>query len=302
MILLFLSEFTSFVQVKTSSELLVDMNRKADKLKINIDITMMKLPCSIVSIDVQDIMGTHTLNVHGTIVKTRVDKDERLLEKMVEIKKEGGGAVVSHDGHSHEHVEQPNYDEVKNAVLAGEGCNLKGQLEVLRVPGNFHISSHAFGDILGRLQSEGVYKFDISHKINHLSFGSEDNIINIKNKFNVGILNPIDGVIKKQIETNKVYEYYLKVVPTTYADIDGNTYNVHQFTSNSNEITAQMMVPTVFFRYDISPILVRIEQYKQSLFHFFIQICAIIGGMYSVTGILDSLIHRLLRKTGPKSD
>jgi hypothetical protein len=34
---------------------------------------------------------------------------------------------------------------------AGEGCLLEGTIIINKVPGNFHISTHAFGGIVGRL-------------------------------------------------------------------------------------------------------------------------------------------------------
>ena len=44
------------------------------------------------------------------------------------------------------------------------------------------------------------------------------------------------------------YNYYLSVVPTTYVDVSGNEYFVHQFTSNENEIETHHL-PAVYFRY-----------------------------------------------------
>lgn len=53
-------------------------------------------------------------------------------------------------------------------------------------------------------------------------------------------------------------------------------------------------------RFDMSPVTVKYWQYKENLWHFLIQICAIIGGIFSVTGIIDALIHKsiaaILRK------
>jgi hypothetical protein len=50
----------------------------------------------------------------------------------------------------------------------------------------------------------------------------------------------------------------------------------------------------------MSPVTVKYWQYKENLLHFLIQICAIIGGIFSVTGIIDALIHKsiaaILRK------
>ena len=89
-------------------------------------------------------------------------------------------------------------------------------------------------------------------------------------------------------------------MPTTYTDIRGNSYYVNQFTSSTNEVPAQMMLPAIYFRFDLSPISVKYWQYKENIFHFIIQLCAIIGGIFSVTGIIDALIHKsvlvLLRK------
>jgi hypothetical protein len=252
---------------------------------------MKKLPCSILSLDSQDVMGTHSLNIHGKITKKKLDRTGRVIGELTE---EKGNQLMNSDS-EHDHSHQPDYEEVKKAVQNGEGCQIVGNIEVLRVPGNFHISSHAFGNVVAQLAGEGLYEFDVSHTVNHISFGDESDIKHITNNFSVGILNPMDGVSKNKKEDNKIYEYYLKVVPTSYTDVAGTTYNAHQFTANSNEVESNMTIPTIFFRYDISPILVKIVQYKQNFFHFFIQICAIVGGMFTVMGILDNLLYRLTR-------
>lgn len=79
------------------------------------------------------------------------------------------------------------------------------------MPGNFHISAHAYGAIIQRLASEGVLNFDVAHKINHLSFGDDKDIQIIKSSFGTGEINPLDGV-KKEEYSRKVYEYYMKVL------------------------------------------------------------------------------------------
>lgn len=297
MVFLFLNELSAFVQIKTSSEMLVDLNRSSDHLIINLDITLHRLPCQIISLDLQDIMGTHSLNIGGKLFKNRLDKNGLVLGVMEHFKNKPSvpARVHGHDNHSND-SDMSDYEEIKKAVQNGEGCKLVGTIQVLRVPGNFHISSHAYGNIIARLAAENIYDFDISHTVNHLSFGDESHVKYIKNNFEIGKLDPIDNTYKKQTKEHKIYEYYLKVVPTTYTNIKGETFNVHQFTANSNDVSAEMMVPTIFFRYDISPILVKIVQYKQGFFHFFIQICAIIGGIFTVTGILDTVIHKVSRK------
>jgi hypothetical protein len=62
----------------------------------------------------------------------------------------------------------------------------------------------------------GVMKFDLSHKINSLSFGDEKDFKSIKSDFHhkEDTLTPLDGKRKEfhNNEMNKVYEYYLKVL------------------------------------------------------------------------------------------
>ena len=164
-----------------------------------------------------------------------------------------------------------------------------------QVPGNFHFSSHAYISIIEKLVGDSVFKFDLTHKINHLSFGDEKDFVSIRNHFTseVDTLSPLDGKSKVTgTDMKKVYEYYLKVIPTQYVDINKNVYNVHQITANDHEYNSQFMLPSIFFRYDLSAITVKNEQYKETLFHFFVQICAIVGGVFTVVGLIDSVVNK----------
>lgn len=107
---------------------------------------------------------------------------------------------------------------------------------------------------------------------------------------------PLDGIQKiRDPNLKKMYEYYLKVVPTQYNEINGKAFEVNQFSCNSNDVKSNMFFPTLYFRFDIAPILIKYQQYKDSSFEFFVQICAIVGGIYSVIGIIDTLVNRLIR-------
>ena len=63
-------------------------------------------------------------------------------------------------------------DKIKKELKENQGCRIAGFIEVVRVPGNFHISHHAFGDLLNALNAEEIY-LDNSFRINHLSFGTK---------------------------------------------------------------------------------------------------------------------------------
>ena len=134
MVILFISEFRSFIKVKTSSEMLVDSSHSQDLLKINIDIVLTKLPCSIVAMDIQDIMGNYSKNVHGKLLKNRVDRNGNLISQYIEPHQQENQKYMNS-------VTQPEINELKRELKDQEGCQLVGNINVMRVPGNFHISS-----------------------------------------------------------------------------------------------------------------------------------------------------------------
>ena len=47
----------------------------------------------------------------------------------------------------------------------------------------------------------------------------------------------------------------------------------------------------VFFYYDISPMLIINREHQKSFTHFMTGICAIVGGIFTVAGILDGFIY-----------
>eukprot|EP00252_Welwitschia_mirabilis_P013399 TRINITY_DN2948_c0_g1_i1.p1 TRINITY_DN2948_c0_g1~~TRINITY_DN2948_c0_g1_i1.p1 ORF type:complete len:157 (-),score=23.70 TRINITY_DN2948_c0_g1_i1:181-651(-) len=135
--------------------------------------------------------------------------------------------------------------------------------------------------------------FNVSHTINQLSFGA----------YFPGVVNPLDRVQKVQVPTTGMYQYFIKVVPTVYTDIRGNKITSNQFSVTEHfknaEIGLSRSLPGVFFFYDLSPIKVHFTEIRTPFLHFLTNVCAIIGGIFTVSGIIDSFIyhgHRAIRK------
>lgn len=51
------------------------MSHRDDFVNINVDVTFHRMPCDILSLDVQDILGTHKTDVMGDIIKQRLSKN-----------------------------------------------------------------------------------------------------------------------------------------------------------------------------------------------------------------------------------
>ena len=47
----------------------VDASHHDDRLNINIDIVFPKMPCEVLTLDIMDIMGTHIVDIGGSLYK-----------------------------------------------------------------------------------------------------------------------------------------------------------------------------------------------------------------------------------------
>jgi hypothetical protein len=284
MALLFLNELINFLTNKTSSRMYVDVNRGADKLKVNLDIDIDNIPCDLLAILTSDALGERSSDIKGEIIKSRLDKKGRKLDN---IKYE---------------VSEPNYDKIKTEILNNEGCNLKGHFFVDAVPGSFLITSGFYGGTVQRLASEGLLKINAQHKINEISFGETSQRYLVWSNFGKQISKlsySLNDVKKKYQQFTNVYQYYLKIVPTKYLSYK-DEINDYQYTYNSYAEKGIHEMPSMHFRYDLSPITVEYKLYKETIMNFLINVFAILGGVFTVTGIIDAIIHKsvviLLRK------
>jgi len=123
-------EVQNYINAESHAELIIDTSHRDDFIDVNVDVVFPKLPCDILSLDVQDILGTHKTDIMGVdLKKIRLDRDGKQLS--VETPGEAN--------EFHAKVAQRAKEELK----AGQGCRYLGSFKVYRVPGNFHLASHA---------------------------------------------------------------------------------------------------------------------------------------------------------------
>ena len=100
-----------------------------------------------------------------------------------------------------------------------------------------------------------------------------------------------------------MYQYFLKVVPTNYQQIRGGLVATNQFSVTDHfknvDASAGQHLPGVFFFYDLSPIKVELTERRHSILHFITSVCAIVGGLFTVSGIVDATVyhgHKVIKK------
>ncbi|CAF1130789.1 unnamed protein product [Adineta steineri] len=181
-----------------------------------------------------------------------------------------------------------------NGTQMNEGCRVHGHLEVNKVAGNFHIApGQSFQQQHVHVHSLRNIRLDMlntTHYIDDLSFGH----------FFPNQINPL--VDTKQISLNSavLYHYYVKVVPSTYvflnkSEIRTNQYSVtkhRKIIQNIFEGNTGHQLPGTFFTYEISAIMVKFVERQRSLAQFLTSSCAIIGGVFTVSGLIDAFIYR----------
>lgn len=182
---------------------------------------------------------------------------------------------------------------VENTVktpLGEDGCIFEANFLVNRVPGNFHVSTHS--------ADEQPEQIDFAHVIEEVRFGSKINNPDVPGNFN-----PLHGRTKIDGNTLESHDYVMKVVPTIYEDMSGTQLTSYQYTYAYRSYISfghgGRVVPAIWFRYDLTPITVKYHVKRPPIYTFLTTVCAIVGGTFTVAGIIDSFIfsaHEMIKK------
>jgi thiol-disulfide isomerase/thioredoxin len=173
----------------------------------------------------------------------------------------------------------------------GVGCMVAGMLHVQKAPGGIVVQAVSDG------HEFNWATMDVSHTVNHLSFGpflSETAWVVMPPDIAQAVGSLDDKKFTAEDRVPTTHEHMVKVVknlvemPSSWsiAPIEAHGYVVH-----SNKIQRFAEVPTVRINYDILPIIVHVKATYESTYHFLTQLCAIVGGVFTVVGIVVSTLE-----------
>ncbi|XP_059175916.1 endoplasmic reticulum-Golgi intermediate compartment protein 1-like [Physella acuta] len=170
----------------------------------------------------------------------------------------------------------------KEPLNEGKGCRFESHFLINKVPGNFHVSTHS-----AKSQPENP---DMTHIVHKLRFGMDL----AEGKQVKGSFNALENVDKRNSNALTTHDYILRVVPSVYEDRYNNIRFPFQYTYSYRDMM-QMghgghIMPAIWFRYELSPITVRYTEKTKPFYTFLVMICAIIGGTFTVAGIIDGFI------------
>ncbi|KAL7186476.1 hypothetical protein ACSBR2_028261 [Camellia fascicularis] len=191
-------------------------------------------------------------------------------------------------------------DAKRPAPLAG-GCRIEGFVRVKKVPGNLVISARSVA------HSFDASKMNMSHIISNLSFGkkiSPEVMSGLKRvvPYLGGSHDKLNGqeyiTHLGDSKANITIEHYLQVVKTELVTRRSNreqkSVEDYEYTAHSS-LAHSFDIPVAKFHFELSPMQILITEDSKSFSHFITSVCAIIGGVFTVAGILDSVLHNTMR-------
>ncbi|XP_014522029.1 protein disulfide-isomerase 5-4 [Vigna radiata var. radiata] len=185
----------------------------------------------------------------------------------------------------------------KRPAPSAGGCRIEGYVRVKKVPGNLIISARSDA------HSFDASQMNMSHVINHLSFGRKVSprvMSDVKRLIPyVGSshdrLNGLSFINTRDLGANVTMEHYLQVVKTeVITRKDYKLVEEYEYTAHSS-VAQSLHIPVAKFHLELSPMQVLITENPKSFSHFLTNVCAIIGGVFTVAGILDSILHNTIR-------
>ncbi|KAK3898545.1 endoplasmic reticulum vesicle transporter-domain-containing protein [Staphylotrichum tortipilum] len=257
-------------------------------LPINLDVVI-HMRCADLHVNVQDAAGDRILAAE------RLTRDPTSWAQWVDGKgvhrlgRDEHGKVVTGEGYDED--EGFGEEHVHDIVALGrrrakwsktprlwgaeaDSCRVYGSLELNKVQGDFHITARGhgymeFGEHLGH------EAFNFSHIISELSFGP----------FLPSLVNPLDRTVNTAPGHFHRFQYFLSVVPTIYSVGQPGTFGSSSILTNQYAVTeqsqaiAENMIPGIFVKYDIEPMLLNVVETRDSLIVFFIKAINIVSGV-----------------------
>ncbi|CAG8979227.1 hypothetical protein HYALB_00011284 [Hymenoscyphus albidus] len=260
-------------------------------LQINFDMVV-AMKCDNIHINVQDAAGDRILA--GDMLK----RDATIWNHWVDAKgvhalgKDENGKVDTGEGY-HDHEEGFGEEHVHDIISSAgnsrrakfaktprlwggvdDSCRVYGKLEVNKVQGDFHITARGHGYQEWGAAHLDHDAFNFSHIVSELSFG----------QFYPSLQNPLDRTIATTPNHFHKFQYFLSIVPTIYT-AEATSFGFRSLFTNQYAVTEQSHevndhnVPGIFFKYDIEPMLITVDEYRDGFLRLAVKLVNVCSGV-----------------------
>lgn len=271
---------------------------QASHFKFHIKVKFYDAPCPILSLDLENLLGAHLMNLRDNNIKFfRYSQNNEIIK---------------------DDFSPYKINTLEQSLKSHESCFVDAHLSLHKSAGDVHFSFHKFREVYQEIKNKnnnkGIFKrLNVSHKVFKISLTDEKTIKIIKSDFAAYSKSPdlLDFIYKyennnfvfpnfykeqKDLDNmvNSNYEYFIVLVPhifyneytqeTIFTYLFSMTYKEKELAQEDEEM------PLMLINYDFSPITMKFTLVKKSFLHFLTNICAIIGGVF----VFFKLMHNVL--------
>lgn len=193
------------------------------------------------------------------------------------------------------------------------GCTVNGAAEVARAGGSIriHVVHHdpsrvvSMGGFMlptaGELRKgpKAVAGANVTHKIHDFGFETSTS------RSQRDMKNPLAGSTFVSETGPGQVRYSLQVVPTSHRRLYGREVKTHTYASNLGFVPEDEVMRSsspssdqwlgVAFEYDFTPVMVQYTERRKSFFEFLASVCAIVGGIHTVSGLIVQGLRSMFR-------
>ncbi|RHY05754.1 hypothetical protein DYB25_008806 [Aphanomyces astaci] len=286
MAILFLSELRDFLTVSKHEHMVVDTST-TEKLQITFDISYPALTCREAHMNAMDVAGDLQVNMHHTVFKTRLAADGTPI-----------GEAMTHVPNAHPETLEP---------LPADYC------------GSCYGNTHPSGLTCCNTCDQVKEAFMTSDKTLDDAESTEQ-CLRERGKEEVDSKNGEGCRLHGSMFVNRVAGNFHVGLGRTFHREGRLVHQFlpgQQFTYNSSHIIHEYVVPypgmkgpldnvaktadRVFFIFELSAFVVQVDATSVPFTHFLMRVCAIVGGMVSIAGFVDSLIYHYFKKSPSSS-
>jgi hypothetical protein len=250
-----------------------------DYLLLKLSIIFTQTPCSLLSLDREELIGTHIPNIEEGISKVSYDRYNNLISSYYPYKT----------------------SLLENSLLNQDKCHIHGYVNMTKSPGDIHFSFHPYSDLYDRFiktDDELASTIKLSHSLHELSFGglNANDLDQIRKRFGENTYSFLEQGYNMKFKDHSEdsqsynYEYYLVLVPYLFIDeVEDSKYLTYVYSISQkqklNNNTEEM--PMVMINYEISNIGMRYTLKSNDWLHTLTHICAIVGGVFVIFSMMN---------------
>mmetsp|Transcript_21338 Transcript_21338/g.33540 ORF Transcript_21338/g.33540 Transcript_21338/m.33540 type:complete len:328 (-) Transcript_21338:479-1462(-) len=270
---LLISEVWKYLSVDVTSHMMVHQRSEIRYLPLNIHMTFPHLKCDDIQVSLDGLKGGDATN-----------ELEKLQKEAGEFKMRGPTVAEL----------APFGGKGKEPILTKDGCTAQGHVMIPEVGGRLSVATRQDPVNIWSLLLSGntvvqpKHLPNVSHYIHHLSFGDQSFYVSDLKELS----RPLEGNMHVLETGSGLFEYNVKVIPTTYRRLGRAARETYQYSvvegfRKETTVSAfnQMRALGIEIKYDFSPIKVDYVEEKPTIFQFLTNLCAILGGAVTLTSL-----------------